>query len=119
MQGGIIVSRQAREKSQSGIYHVMSRGINGQDIFNDEEDLIRYLETLNRVKQNKRIEVYGYCLMENHLQLLIKEGEEGLASAMKRIGIAYARWYIGNIIVEDTYFKIDTKVKVWMMMRIF
>lgn len=30
--------RQAREKSNGGIYHIMLRGINGQDIFNDEED---------------------------------------------------------------------------------
>ncbi len=87
------MSRQAREKSQSGIYHVMSRGINGQDIFNDEEDSIRYLETVDRVKKNNGIEVYGYCLMKNHLHLLVKEGEEGLASAMKKIGTGYARWY--------------------------
>lgn len=87
------MSRQAREKSWSGIYHVMSRGINRQDIFIDEEDSKRYLETLGRVKQNRGIEVYGYCLMGNHVHLLIKEGTEGISVAMKSIGTGYARWY--------------------------
>ena len=38
--------RQAREKSQSGIYHIMLRGINRQTIFEDEEDSLKFLETL-------------------------------------------------------------------------
>ncbi|WP_371367001.1 hypothetical protein SRRS_11350 [Sporomusa rhizae] len=38
--------RQAREKSGSGIYHLMVRGINKQNIFEDEEDRKRFLETL-------------------------------------------------------------------------
>ncbi|ATW27324.1 REP-associated tyrosine transposase [Candidatus Formimonas warabiya] len=87
------MSRQAREKSETGIYHVMSRGINRQDIFHDKEDSERYLETLMRVKEKQDIALYGYCLMENHVHLLIKEGKDGLAAAMKSIGTAYARWY--------------------------
>jgi putative transposase len=38
--------RSARQKSESGIYHVMARGINRQDIFHDEEDYSQYLETM-------------------------------------------------------------------------
>lgn len=87
------MSREAREKSQSGVYHVMVRGINQQDIFCDEEDYLRYLETLHRVKKEKKFEIYGYCLMGNHAHLLIKESEDGLPLAMKCIGTAYARWY--------------------------
>ena len=43
------MARSAREKSASGIYHVMVRGINHQDIFFDDEDYQRFLETMQRV----------------------------------------------------------------------
>ncbi|MBZ4646902.1 MAG: hypothetical protein JG777_2391 [Clostridia bacterium] len=42
--------RVAREKSSSGIYHIMVGGINQQDIFEDDEDRQRYIETLERFK---------------------------------------------------------------------
>ncbi|SCX76290.1 hypothetical protein [Alkaliphilus peptidifermentans] len=35
--------RIAREKSKSGIYHVIIRGANRQEIFHDEEDCLTYL----------------------------------------------------------------------------
>ena len=42
--------RRARIKSQSGIYHIMLRGINKQVIFEDEEDKFKFLETLKNYK---------------------------------------------------------------------
>ena len=38
--------RRAREKSESGIYHVIFRGTNKQEIFHDEEDNLRFIETI-------------------------------------------------------------------------
>ena len=40
--------RQARRKSESGIYHIMLRGINKQVIFEDVEDNSKFLETLKK-----------------------------------------------------------------------
>ena len=85
--------RRAREKSESGIYHVMVRGINRQDIFHDEEDYSQYLEAMNRAKIISKFEIYGYCLMSNHVHLLLHEKEETISSVMKRIGVSYAWWY--------------------------
>jgi REP element-mobilizing transposase RayT len=84
--------RQAREKSSSGIYHIMLRGINRQDIFHDEEDKMRFIETLKNYKSICEYKVYGYCLMSNHIHLLIKEGKETISQAMKRIGASYVYW---------------------------
>ena len=39
--------RQARESSGTGIYHVMMRGINHQNIFEDQEDYYQFLKTLD------------------------------------------------------------------------
>ena len=36
---------------------------------------------------------YAYCLMTNHVHLLIREGAENLSSSVKRIAAAYARYY--------------------------
>ena len=41
--------RTARLRSRTGIYHIMVRGINRQDIFRDDEDRKRYLDTLKRI----------------------------------------------------------------------
>jgi putative transposase len=84
--------RRAREKSESGIYHVMLRGANRQEIFHDDEDNIRFLETLARYKKASKIKVLGWCLMGNHVHILIKEGQEELSTTMKRIGVSYS-WY--------------------------
>lgn len=59
--------RQARERSESGIYHLMLRGINKQNIFEDEEDRKRFLETLEYYKRKSGYLLYGYCLMDNHI----------------------------------------------------
>jgi len=47
--------RQARKPSSTGIYHIMLRGINRQQIFEDVEDRERFIETLFNYK-----EVCGY-----------------------------------------------------------
>ncbi|WP_432662549.1 transposase [Wukongibacter baidiensis] len=85
--------RKAREKSSTGIYHIMLRGINKQDIFNDDEDRMKFIETLEKYKKVSEYEVYGYCLMSNHIHLLIKEGKEPISNTMKRIGVSYVYWY--------------------------
>ena len=85
--------RQARKKSESGIYHIMLRGINRQQIFEDEEDYVRFLETLQKYKAQCEYELYAYCLMGNHIHLLMKEGKEDLTQIFKRIGGSYVYWY--------------------------
>jgi putative transposase len=85
--------RAAREKSKNGIYHIMLRGANRQEIFHDDEDNIRFLETLDRYKQKSKMKLYGWCLMGNHIHLLIGEGQEDISITMKRIGISYAWFY--------------------------
>ncbi len=85
--------RSARKKCESGIYHVMVRGINKQDIFLFDADRLRFLEILRDCKQICGFELYAYCLMRNHVHLLIKEKDEPLDLIMKRIGSRYVGWY--------------------------
>jgi len=85
--------RTARSRSHTGIYHIMLRSINKQIIFIDREDHLRYLDTLLRFKTKSGYKLYGYCLMGNHIHLLIQECEEDIAQVMKRIGVSYVYWY--------------------------
>ena len=85
--------RSERKKSSTGIYHVMLRGINKQTIFEDREDNEKFLEIIQDCKVLSEFELFGYCLMGNHVHLLIKEGKEGLDYLFKRIGARYVFWY--------------------------
>lgn len=85
--------RSARKRSESGIFHVMLRGINKQTIFEDDEDRDRLIETIGRYKAISKYEVYGYCLMSNHIHLLLRETEETISDTIKRISSSYVYWY--------------------------
>jgi REP element-mobilizing transposase RayT len=85
--------RGAREKSSSGIYHIMLRGINKQVIFNDEEDFSRFIYYLGRYKKESDYKIYSYCLMNNHIHLILKVNSIDLESILKRIAGSYAQWY--------------------------
>lgn len=85
--------RVARIKSSTGIYHIITRGINQQNIFSSDDDYERFLNTLIRYCQKSSCEIYAYCLMDNHIHLLLKEGLEPLATTMKRIGTSYVYYY--------------------------
>ncbi len=85
--------RTARKKSESGIYHIMLRGTNRQEIFHDDEDNIKFLEILDRYKEKSGLRVYGWCLMVNHVHLLLGEGHEDISVTVKRIGVSFAWFY--------------------------
>lgn len=87
------MTRMAREISSTGIYHIMVRGINRQDIFYDDDDRIRYLESVKKTAEEENGQIMGYCLMNNHVHILLREGKTGVARIMKRIGTSYAFWY--------------------------
>lgn len=85
--------RRRRQLSDSGIYHAMLRGNNRQDIFLDEDDYRRFLRSLEVVKELSDCCVLAYCLMTNHVHLVIQTQEEPIGQVIKRLGVRYAWWY--------------------------
>ena len=85
--------RVARKRSRTGIYHVMLRGVNRQQIFFDEEDNSCFIGLLGHYKKKFGFKLYGYCLMGNHVHLLIQEGPQPIASIFKGLGTAFVFWY--------------------------
>lgn len=88
----ITLARQARERSNSGIYHIMLRGIDKRNIFIDDVDREKFINGLIKAKKNGDFDIYAYCLMNNHVHLLIKEKEE-IGKTIKRITVGYVSWY--------------------------
>jgi len=69
-------------------HHVVQRGHNRQVVFAGDEDYERYLEDLRELSSALDIRVYAYCLMTNHVHLLLGPGEE--VAAMGRLMKALA-----------------------------
>lgn len=94
--------RQPRQASGTGIYHVMMRGINHQNIFEDTEDYYQFITTLDRIRVQyddnglpcgTNCTYYAYCLMSNHFHLLIRERNESIGETIKRIASSYVYYY--------------------------
>ena len=83
----------ARKRSESAFYHVVTKGSGGQIIFEDERDRARYLDILCDAVDAFGIEVHAYCLMSNHVHLLIRDRENELSAFMKRLNERYAMYF--------------------------
>jgi len=85
--------RYARKVSESNIYHIMIRGNERKNIFNDFDDKLRFIDTLKRMKEKNEYELYTYCLMDNHVHLLMKELKDPIHRSMKRIQVSYSYYF--------------------------
>ena len=69
------------------------RGINKQRIFEENQDYEKFLYALQDHKEKSGYELYAYCLMSNHIHLLLREGTEELGISFRRIASKYVQWY--------------------------
>lgn len=85
--------RTARQLSRSCIYHVMLRGINRQNIFEEDADRLCFLKILGGCKKLSGFRLYAFALMSNHVHLLIEPSGESLDTIFRRLGTRYAVWF--------------------------
>ena len=86
------MARTARQKSNTGYYHIILRGINRQDIFYDDEDRQRFLDTIKRFQAEVDVQITAYCLMSNHVHILLYTKDE-LSVYIKKISSSYVFWF--------------------------
>ena len=67
------MSRAKRVISESGYYHIYTRGNGKQILFENRNDYIYYLTLLRKYSAETKIVVHAFCLMENHVHLIICE----------------------------------------------
>jgi len=85
--------RQARTISNSGIYHIMIRGINKEQIFKNETYKMKMKEIIKEIIEEVEFYVIAYCIMDNHMHLLIEAEVNALTKAMKKLNVKYAMYY--------------------------
>lgn len=85
--------RQARLDVPGALHHIMVRGINKANIFDDDEDKTRFLERLSQNVTEGKCSVYAWVLMTNHIHLLFKSGKDGISSVMRKLLTWYAQYY--------------------------
>lgn len=91
--------------SSLGINHIIIKGINGQPVFLDNEDRIYFLNLLNSKLSTKFI-LISYCLMSNHIHLLIKENTSFDTSNLMRNFVSYyAKWFNTKYTRSTSLFK--------------
>ena len=106
-------------------HHVTHRGNGGRPIFLDKEDHLRYLMLLDEYTTKFRCAVLGYCLMTNHVHLMLKpEGNTNLGSCMHGLAFLYAQWFnrthsLTGHLWESCYYScpVDTDEHLWRVMR--
>lgn len=112
--------RQARNIPSIGYMHVISRGNNKRRVFRYDRNKKQYYTYLKGCKYEDAIEICHYCLMSNHVHLLVGLNEESdLSRFMKRVNLKYVYYhrkrysycghlwqdrFQGKIIEKENYF---------------
>ncbi len=88
---GVVMPRMTRLLSDSGFYHVVLRGNGKQLLFEDDADRRQFLQLLREKTDTDGIAVIAWCLMSNHVHLLLEDTKDTLSHMMHALATAYAR----------------------------
>lgn len=78
--------------------HIISRGNNKQDVFHSEKDKAHYYSLIRNFKKENEIVIFHYCLMSNHIHLIVWLDEQSRVSRfMKQVNLCYFNYY------QETY----------------
>jgi REP element-mobilizing transposase RayT len=86
--------RSARLIIDNAIYHVMTRGNQKQITFLDNKDYEKYIEILKHYKHKFWFKLFGYCLMPNHVHIIIKIKQgRSLQKIVQGLNQTYTIWF--------------------------
>jgi putative transposase len=87
------MARRARAEVEGGLYHVIARGVNRRQIFDAPADHEKFLSLLGVQKARLPFFLYAYCLMTNHVHLLIERQADTIGRIMHRVLTGYTQYY--------------------------
>ena len=85
--------RTSRIRSESGFYHAIFRGNGKQLLFESDKDRAYFLGLLKEKVLGQGISLIAWCLMSNHIHLLLDDPQNNLSHAMHALTTAYARHF--------------------------
>ena len=83
--------RRPRQESAGGIHHVYARGNGQQRIYLDDRDRLDFLRILGSVVRVRRWRCLAYCLMDNHVHLVLETPAPNLGAGVQQLHGKYAR----------------------------
>lgn len=92
-EGSVLMPRSPRQYSESGFYHVILRGNGKQIIFERDADYRFFLHLLREKAAAEDVKVIAWCLMSNHVHLLLEDATGSLSHFMHALSTAYARHF--------------------------
>lgn len=87
------MARPVRIEYPGAVYHVICRGNNRQRVFRDDHDRERYLERLSLYCEQKEVELLAYCLLTNHVHLLLETPRGNLSKMMQAFQTSYTVYF--------------------------
>ena len=87
------MARKPRLEVEGGLYHLITRGVDRQNIFHDPRDFLKFLTLLSVQKEKLPFYLYAYCLMTNHIHLLIERRTDNIGRIMHRVLTGYTQYY--------------------------
>ena len=87
------MARSPRVFSNSKVYHIILKGIDCQTIFYDNQDRNFFLNQISETKKTFNCVVYAYCLMVNHVHMVIRCEDSYLAKTMKSLMVRYVHYF--------------------------
>lgn len=88
------MSRRGRILLEKVCYHIVNRGNQKQSVFLQETDYAKYLEILRHYKKRYNFKLYAYCLMPNHIHLILEaKRPSDLAKIMQGLTLSYTVWF--------------------------
>ena len=85
--------RKPRDYSISDVYHIIFRGNDKQDIFYDDQDRYVFLDRIKETQKKFKYEIFSYCLMNNHVHMVIKVTDNLLSKLMHNLGVRYSMYF--------------------------
>jgi putative transposase len=85
--------RRPRLEIQGGLYHIITRGNNRRLIFGSDDDYRKFLLQLADQKAKVPFYLYAYCLMPNHIHLLVERRRDSISRFMQRLLTSYSQYH--------------------------
>jgi putative transposase len=116
--------RKARDVSSGSLHHVTQRGNDQQLTFAGDGQRLGYLELLRETCRDEGVEMFGYCLMPNHVHLILRPKEdEGISRVMHKVSGEHAKRFnreagrTGHVWQNRFFSAILDRIHVWTALR--
>lgn len=90
------MTRISRRTSESGYYHIVLKGAGGRLLFESGADYRAFISLLRKYSLETGVTTLAYCLMSNHIHMLLFDNHQMLVTLMRKLGTTFAMRYNGT-----------------------